>query len=49
MRKLARTLQDDIFIISKKFQIQGNLYGKMKRINPTFIISKLESYWLSHF
>lgn len=49
IRKLARTLQNDIFTISKNLGIPGNLYGKIKRMNPNITISKDESYWLSDF
>ena len=49
MRKLARTLQNDIHAISTRLELPGNLFRKIKRMNPNLTISKEESYWLSDF
>lgn len=48
-RKLARLYGSEIFQVSQKLNIPGNLYKKCTRLNPGKNISEIESYWLSDF
>lgn len=48
-RKLARTLADDIQLISKIMEIPGNLYLKIQKFNLERAFSTEEKVWLSDF
>ena len=48
-RKLGRVLSNEIYQISSKLQIPGNLSQKIIRSHPERQFSAEESYWLSDF
>lgn len=49
MRKFARTYGTTIFQICKILDIPGNMFQKVKKLQPNIVINKDHKYWLSDY
>lgn len=49
LRKFARTKGSLFFEICKELNIEGNMYNKVRRLNPNSELSNDDKYWLSDY
>lgn len=49
-RQLARIISNDIYLVSKRYNITGNAYVSLKRFYPHLLIEQeFERFWASDF